>query len=527
MSPRNLLGLALVGFFAVALTIPVASAETVLRVAAAKTPNGVDHDYHVTHEDHVIRASLYEKLLALGRQSGPDGLSLPSFSRDDLVGRLAESWSLSEDGRTLTVKLREGVMSHAGNELTAEDVQWTWDRSWALNAVGAFYATAILNLSEPSWEATGRYTWQITTPNFNSLLVVLMVNNDLDIVDATEAKKHASEDDPWATKWLATNAAGHGPYRLTDWVPGERVVLEAFGDYYRGKPAIDRVIYREVPEAANRYALVASGSVDVAENLPPRFLRQASTTDGLKLWRTDGNRIFRLDISHTKGITSDARVRKALYHATAMDEILAAVFQGYGNPSLSPVPAIYPGYSAEAWAYDYDPERARALIEEAGAVGGELTIAFDSSSTIQETTAVILKSAYEAAGIKVNLNEMSSAAYTSKFYTKELQAFFQTAFPILPDPGYALALTYTCGAFLNTNEYCNEHVDGMLRTAIATRDEAERMELYREAQRIMIAEDAVQIWLAEPGWQLVTRENVSGVGWDTPNVYWFYDLRLN
>ena len=507
--------------------IALASDESTLIVAAQKTPNGIDHDYHFAHEDHQIRSALYEKLLALGRAEASEGLPLPSYDKDKLVGRLAESWSLSDDGKTLTVKLREGVMSHAGNELTAEDVQWTWDRSWALDAVGAFYAKFIINLTEPSWQVVDKYTWQLTTPEVNALTVLLMVNNDLDILDAAEVKKHATDEDPWATAWLASNGAGHGAYRLTDWSPGQQVVLEAFDGYYRGKPAIDKVIYREVPEAANRLALVTAGNAHIADSLPPRFLARAQETEGLRVWETLGNRLFRLDVSNIQAPTDNATVRKALNLATPVDQILQAVFFGFAKPSRSPVPSAYPGHTDEYYAYDYNPEQAKALIAEAGAEGAQLTINFDSGSPVQKSTAVILKSAYEDIGLQVNLVEMSSAAYTSELYKGEFPAFFMIEFPILPDPGYALALNYPCGSFLNASNYCNESVDGLLVQAAATLDHDERMAMYRQIQEMMVSQDANSVWIAEPGWQLVTTAAVQGVGWDTPNIFQFFDLSLN
>lgn len=512
---------------ALALSIGTAvsngQAQTLV-VAAQKTPNGVDHDFHVTTEDHKIRAALYDKLLVLGRKTGPDGLIVPSYDHDDLVGRLAESWKVSDDRKTLTVKLRKGVMSHAGNELTAADVQWTWDRSWAVKAVGAFYAKVNLHLTEPMWRVVDRYTWEISTPVVSSLLELLMINNDLDVIDSTEAKKHATAEDPWAKEWLATHDAGFGAYRLTEWVPGEKVVLEAFEGYFRGTPHFKTVIFREVPLAANRLALVSKGQVKIAENLPPRFLKRAEDNEDLKIWKTLGNRRFVLNLNHKMEPTNDARVRQALAYATPITQILKQIFLGYAEPLKSAVPTVYPGYAGEYWKYDYDPEKAKQLLEDAGAVGSELVMSYDSSSRLHEETAAILKTEYEAIGLKVRLNPMAAAPYKSKFYKRELQAFFQTGFPILPDPEYSLALVFTCDSFLNTTAYCNKNVDEMLVQASQTNDRAAAMQLYKEVQRIMVAEDAVVLMIAQPGWQLVTSKDLKGVNWDTPNLYQFFDL---
>ncbi|MCQ0090703.1 ABC transporter substrate-binding protein [Roseovarius sp. M141] len=507
------------GFMLLAPLVSHAQDSTdTLVVAAVKTPNGIDHDYNFAHEDHQIRHAIYERLFALGRAANEHGLSLPDYSLDMIEGRLAESWSLEDGGRTLVVKLREGVMSHAGNELTAHDVQWTWDRQWALDAVGAFYAKFILGIAEPSWEVVDRYTWKISTPTANPLLELLFVNNDLDIFDSEEAKRHSTENDPWAREWLATNGAGHGAFLLTEFTPGERVVLDRFDGYYRDAAKIDRIVYREVPEASNRFALVLSGDVHVADRLPPFLVDRALNSQRLKVWATAGNSLFRLDVNNEVEPTDNPLVRRALNHATPKADILEGVFFGSAEPSYGPVPSTYPG-AIQLDVYEYDPDRARRLIVEAGAVGAELTINFSASDDVQRNTAIILEDAYEAVGLNVTLNEMSPAAYSSELYSGSFPAFFMREFPILPDAGYALALNYPCGSFLNASNYCNSAVDERLAAAAETLDRMQRSQLFHEIQELMVVSDANSVWLAEPGWQLITAPNVTGVAWDTPNLF--------
>ena len=211
-------------------------------IAARKTPNGLDHDFHFAEEDQQVRSAIYENLIALGKTTDENGLIVPSYDPADTRGETGGGWSLLRGRRrTLTVKLREGVMSHAGNELTADDVQYSWDRGWEVNGASAFYAKEILLFEEPDWRVCDRYTWEITTPSPNALTELMMINNDLNVLDSAEVKAHATEEDPWAVKWLASNDAGHGAYTLTEWSPGNRVVLTAFDDYYRERAKTDSI----------------------------------------------------------------------------------------------------------------------------------------------------------------------------------------------------------------------------------------------------------------------------------------------
>src|SRR5205823_14244696 len=105
-----------------------------------------------------------------------------------------------------------------------------------------------------------------------------------------------------------------------------QVVLSAFDDYYRGRATFDGVVYKQVPEGSNRAALVQSGSVDIAENVPYLNLNQLKGSDQVRLWQTTGNRLFRFEVSNAKPPLSDPRVRKALLYATPQDDILKSLF---------------------------------------------------------------------------------------------------------------------------------------------------------------------------------------------------------
>ena len=126
-----------------------------LTIAARQTPNGLDHDLFFGEEDQEIRAAIYENLMAFSTTQQTDGLIVPDYDVSKMEGRLAESWEVSSDQRTLTLHLRQGVMCHAGNEFTADDVQYTWDRGWAVNGSSAFYAQVIFGFKKPNWTGGG------------------------------------------------------------------------------------------------------------------------------------------------------------------------------------------------------------------------------------------------------------------------------------------------------------------------------------------------------------------------------------
>jgi peptide/nickel transport system substrate-binding protein len=497
-----------------------------LTTAARTTPGGLDHDFFFSEEDHQIRMLVYENLMALGTTTDAEGLVVPVYDEGQLQGRLAESWELSTDSRTLKVKLREGIMSHAGNELTAEDVQYSWDRGWEVNGASAFYAQVIMGFKKPGWRVLDKYNWEITTPKPSAVLTMMMMNNDLNILDSTEVKKHATADDEWALKWLASGDAGHGAYTLKEWSPGTQVVLSAFPDYYRGAPYFSEFIYRQVPEGSNRAALVESGSVDIAENLPFVNLDQLKTSTAVKIWQTTANRLFRFEVNNETPPLDDVRVRQALAFATPQDEIISSIFFGFASPEKSPVPSTYVGYDASHWQYATDADRAKKLLADAGVGDGfDLTITFDSASELMRNTATVLKTAFDDIGVNTTLNEVSSATYATNVYQRKYEAFFLLEFPILPDAGYALALNYPSDSFLNSTAYSNPEVDDLIVKGFETLDLDERNRIYSQIQEIMVAQDPPEVWIAEPGWQLVTKPSLTGVNWTTWEGYDIFDIR--
>ncbi len=498
---------------------PSSSSSDNLVIAARKTPNGIDHDFNYTPEDHQIRAAVYDKLIALGTETDDNDMIVPSYDSSKLEGRLAESWKLSDGGRTITFTLRKGVKSEAGNELTANDLQYTWDRSWGDKGVGSFYAQNVLGITKPSWKVVSKYEWSFSTPKVNSLTTLMFVNNDLDVLDAKVVKSHATTDDPWAKKWLATHSAGFGAYRVTKFAAGNEVDLSANRNYYGEKPSFDKVIYREVPEDANRLSLVQSGQADVAEWLGPRFVSQAEKSSDVKVWTTHGNTMFRLDFNWEKAPLDNPTVRKALIYATPDEQIRKQVFYGLADQERSAVPSTYPGYSGDHWPYSHNPAKAKELLQSAGVSNLNFDLYVDSGDTTQQDAAVLVRSAFAKAGVSVTIKPLSSASFTSQLYSGKFDMNFQPAFPILPDAGYALLVYYPCGSLLNATHYCNKDFQNAVYAANQTLDKARSDALYAEAQKIMNVDDGQAAWIAEVQWNLVTRKNLTGVNWDTPNIY--------
>ena len=211
-----------------------------------------------------------------------DPLNLEAGYQPDL----AESWTVSEDGRTITFTMREGVKFHSGNPVRAEDAEFSLRRVVILNKTPSFILTQFGFTADNVGEtiiADGN-TISITTDKryatsfvLNCLTAVIGAIVDKEVVMANEI------DGDLGNSWLATNSAGAGPYKLQGWKPNESVTLVSNPNYYGGAPAMERVIVRHVQESATQRLMLERGDIDVARNLNPEDVAGASKADDITI----------------------------------------------------------------------------------------------------------------------------------------------------------------------------------------------------------------------------------------------------
>lgn len=284
-------------------------------------------------------------------------------STGEFVPGLAERWEISEDGMTYTFYLKRGVKFHDGEPFTAHAVKYFLDKAvdpsvpYAFN----FHYTQI-----GSVEVIDDYTLRIhmREPDARVLTALATVYSGLPSPAAREA---AGPD------YGTTVVVGTGPFKLEEWIPGEHLIIvrneEYAGwgpDFFKNKgPAyLDRVIYRYVPDPAARAIEVETGNVDIAVGVPPADLERLQRNPDIEVVELPSMSYRFLSINTQK--FSDVRLRRAIFHAINQQELVDAVLLGYGYPARGYVPHHIPGFFDAASVYEYNPDKARQLIAEAG-----------------------------------------------------------------------------------------------------------------------------------------------------------------
>lgn len=470
-----------------------AAAETLV-VAAPNAPEGFDGDALRPGTQAVV-PQIYENLTRYGRTTDDDGREIldPSV----IEGHLAESWTVSEDGTRYVFKLREGVLSPYGNELTADDVVWSWAKSRDQKRTGNFIAD-VANVDSVEEVSKYEVAFDLSAPS--SIFLNALTLYVPGIYDSTEMKKHATENDPWALEWIVDNTAGFGPYHLEQVRPDEMAVFVANPNYFGEQPYFDRVIYREIPSAASRATLLLSGQVQWIDRPSIQLVSDLQNDDRVKVMEGPGQAMMAAWMNPNYEPFGDVRVRQALNYAVDRDLMIEAVMQGFGDQAKSVVPLFVDGYDDEAFPYDFDPQKARELLTEAGYPDGfEVELLYSDLRWWLEPFSIQLAAQLADVGVTVKPTRITASDMRSRSApaVRDMPFFTYESGPIVLDPGYTLYLLAHTEGVSNRGDYDNPELDALIEEVIGTLDRTKRLELVREAQRIWV-EDAPWVMVAYP-----------------------------
>jgi len=495
-------------------------AKTLL-LAAPGTPEGFDGDALRPGTQETV-TQIYEGLTRYARLER-EGRSY--LDPNKIEGHLAESWKASDDGLRWVFTLRSGVKSPFGNELSAADVEWGWQKSFAQKRTGAFIAR-VANVTGVKAISPREVEFTLSAPS--SIFLACLTLYTPGIYDSTEAKKHATADDPWALKWLETNTAGYGAYHVESVRPGQQAVFVANPNYFRGAPYFQRVIYRAVPSGASRVALLRAGQVQWIDRPNVQQVIDMQKDRRVKVQRSDGRAMCSVRMNSAFKPFDDVRVRRAFNYAIDRDKLRQAVLLGTGQNAGSVVPPIVAGADPSLFAFGHDPAKARALLAEAGHANGlEVELIFSDLVWWEEQMAVQIADQLRAVGVTAKPQRIpgSDLRARSSPGRQDLPFFTFEDGPIVLDPVYTMSLLTMSDGVSNRMRYSNPELDKRIAEARVTLDEKKRMTLMREAQKIWM-DDAPWILTVYPDIFEAMAPTVSGwVPYPDDHERWV-DLRM-
>jgi peptide/nickel transport system substrate-binding protein len=497
-----------------------ARSETLLIVSEGG-PNNLDiHGIGTNVPGYEVSWNCYDRLISHEMKSGPGGV--PYYDRDKFKGELAEDMNVGD--MSVTFKLKKNAKFHDGTPVAAKDVKWSLDRAVSVGGFPTFQMSAG-SLTKPEQfvivdDNTVRVDFarkdRLTIPDL-AVIVPCVVNSEL-------VKKNASEKDPWGLEYSKQQTAGSGAYKVTKWTAGTEVIMERNDEWVGGPlPKIRRVIWRMVPQAGNRRALLERGDADISYELPFKDFQEMKANGKLDVVSLPfSNGIQYIGMNVTKPPFDNPKVRQAVAYAIPYQKIMDAVLFGLANPMFGaakdrPTEVAWP----QPTKYFTDMAKAKALLTEADyADGFETTISFDLNfAGVNEPLCVLVQESLGQLGIKTTINKVPGANWRTELTKKEMPLFTNVFSGWLDYPEYFFYWCYHGNnSIFNTMSYKSPEMDRLIdgaRAAAATGDKATYDSDVKGFVDLAFS-DVPRIPLYQPFVNVAMQKNISGY------QYWFH-----
>jgi peptide/nickel transport system substrate-binding protein len=430
----------------------------------------------------------------------------------NFIGALAEKYEWSADGKTITFTLRDGLKFSNGDPIDANAVKFTYDRIYDQNGVTPFLLSMAAVPDKAHVTVVDPKTIQFAVDTPNTLLLGNMAQFGHSILNPNVVKPHITADDPYAHEWLKTNTAGteQGPFKLESWQPGNQWVLIPNENYWGEPPKLKRIIFKVIPDPSSRLAQLSSGAVDIAYELPTTDVQALEGDPNITVVRQPSRFVVFLGMNSKVAPFDNVKVRQAISYAVPYETILNDVLNGYGQQLTSPIPNGTPYHTDQFFQYKPDPEKAKALLTEAGFPDGfETTLQIASGNQEGKETAVYVQQALGEIGIKVTIQEMPGAAFTEQLQKHELGFFFfNNWISINNDPFYHLFWLFRSDCCNYTN-YDNQTVWQAIDANVLNTDAAAREQAAMDIQQTIV-DEAPWVFLYQPDFLLAMRSTVKG-----------------
>lgn len=429
----------------------------------------------------------------------------------DFQPAIADGWTYSEDRKTLTFTLREGLEFADGSPLTAADVVWSLHRSM----LGPGYVKALLPIagvtSPDMIQAVDDTTVTITTEYANPLLDKLLAMQPMGILPQETGEANATEDDPWAAKWFHDNANSSGPYTVESYDPNVSLVLKPNPNYAnQSRIHNGGITIQFVSDPSQRALLLQSGELDLAQGIPLDQVKQMEGQEGLTVVSETSNRLEYLGLNTSAAPFDDPKVRQAIAYAIPFEDLQEQVMYGYANVATGVIPEAMDTHSAEAGTFEEDLDKAKELLDEAGVGPISSTLYYKQSSAVEQRAAVFIQSNLAEIGVTIDVKGIPDAEFTQRTLARELPMYLNNFLGWGADPFYQMYYLAASDAGTNFTSYRNPALDELLKSGFQSADEAERETISAEAQKI-IFDDMPFIPIWNPDWTFVVRDGVSGL----------------
>lgn len=449
--------------------------------------------------------------------------TLVSITEDGYEGCLAESWTISEDGKIYTFKIRNGVTFSDGTVCDA-------------NAILANFNAIIENKDRHTWLEMMNLLVGVSAPDDHTFVIELSEAYYPMLTELGCIRPFAMISPNCmingSTKDGVSGYIGTGPYVLTDFETDQYAVFERNENYWGEKPEIERITVKVIPDNQTRIMALESGEIDLIfgkNMLDADAISQYVDSDKFEVALSNPTSTRHIVLNTTNEILSDTAVRQALQHATNRTAISEGIFYGLEQPADTLYAATVPYCDVELTPYEYSTETASSMLDEAGWIMGssgirekggkklELDLLYNSDSVTEKNISEYLQSEYLKLGISLNIHGEEEQSYRDNMKAGNFDMVFNICWGMPYDPQSSLAAMRApvYGDFAAQQGLADKkEIDQAITDILTTTDEEERQELYRFVLT-RLHEDAVYIPLTFECNKALYTKNLQGVHFGT------------
>jgi peptide/nickel transport system substrate-binding protein len=437
-----------------------------------------------------------------------------------LVGGVAESWTVSQDGKNYTFKIRPGLKFQSGAPVTAEDAAWSLQRVAILNKTSGFLVTQLGwtkdNVRDLVKSSGDTLTFTITQDFAPSLVLNLMTSVVASVIERSVAMSHEVNGD-LGNGWLKTNSASSGAFRLVSWKSNESVTMEAYSGFRMGSPRIKRVVLRHIPEAGTQRLLLEKGDIDIARDLTPDQLAPIADNKDIRIDRFTGANNWLVYMNTAVEPLGNVKVRTALKMLVDYQGMVNSLLKDRFFVQQTFLPLGYFG------AITYNPFKldiagAKKLLAEAGYPNGfEIKLTVKNSSP-EVDIAQSIQQTMGQAGVKMTVNQVDQKQLLAEHRARKHQMVLYQWSPDYFDP-------HSTADWFTHNDDNSENTKMRLaawrqswlipeltnNTMAASRelDMTKRAAMYAELQRT-VTDEGPYIFMFQNKFAIASRANVTG-----------------
>jgi peptide/nickel transport system substrate-binding protein len=443
------------------------SRQETLLIVSESGPNNIDiHGVGTNVPGYEVSWNCYDRLISHEMKTVN---GTPYYDRDKFKMELADDMSIGD--MSVTFKLKRKATFHDGTPVTAKDVKWSLDRAVTVGGFPTFQMGAGSLTKSEQFVVVDDHTIRVdflrkdrlTIPDL-AVIVPAIYNSEL-------VKKNATANDPWGLEYTKQKTAGSGAYRVLQWTAGTEVVMERNDNWAGGPlPKVRRIVWRMVPSAGNRRALLERGDADISYDLPNKDFVELKGAGKLNIVSTPySNGIQYIGMNVTKPPFDNLKVRQAVAYAIPYQKIMDAVLFGLAKPMFgkaagTPTEVAWP----QPHSFTTDIAKAKQLMAEAGYANGfETTLSFDLGfAGVNEPLCVLTQESLAQIGIKCTINKIPGATWRTELNKKVLPLYTNVFSGWLDYPEYFFIWCYHGkNSIFNTMSYQSKELDAMVDAA--------------------------------------------------------------